>query len=148
MQETWIRSLGQEDPWRREWLPTAVFSSREFHRPVSLASYSPGGRKESDTTEYLSIHIGPKAMDKGLRWSPLTLLEQGKGPSPCPTHPTQVTQSPLCQNACLTRRYPHSLAQSRSRNPEINEFYFFSLFSRSVLSDSLLSYGLQRARLP
>ena len=25
MQETWVRSLGQEDPWRREWQPTPVF---------------------------------------------------------------------------------------------------------------------------
>ena len=66
-------------------------------------------------------------MDKGLRWSPLTLMEQGKGPFPCPTHPTQVTQIPLCQEPCLTRRYPHSLAQSRSRNPEINEFLFLLL---------------------
>ena len=23
--ETWIRSLSQEDPWRREWQPTPVF---------------------------------------------------------------------------------------------------------------------------
>ena len=25
MWETWVRSLGQEDTWRREWLPTPVF---------------------------------------------------------------------------------------------------------------------------
>ena len=25
MQETWVPSLGKEDPWRREWLPTPVF---------------------------------------------------------------------------------------------------------------------------
>ena len=25
MQETWVPSLGQEDPWRREWPPTPVF---------------------------------------------------------------------------------------------------------------------------
>ena len=24
MQETWVQSLGQEDPCRREWLPTPV----------------------------------------------------------------------------------------------------------------------------
>ena len=32
MQETLVQSLGQEDPWRREWLPTQVFLPREFHR--------------------------------------------------------------------------------------------------------------------
>ena len=25
MQETLVQPLGQEDPWRREWLPTQVF---------------------------------------------------------------------------------------------------------------------------
>ena len=25
MRETWVRSLGQEDPWRRKWQPTPIF---------------------------------------------------------------------------------------------------------------------------
>ena len=29
--------------WRREWLPTPVFLSGEFHRQRSLAGYSPWG---------------------------------------------------------------------------------------------------------
>ena len=31
MRETWVWSLGWEDPWRRERLPTPVFWSGEFH---------------------------------------------------------------------------------------------------------------------
>ena len=31
MQETQVQSLSQEDPHRREWLPTLVFLRREFH---------------------------------------------------------------------------------------------------------------------
>ena len=31
MPETWIRSLGWKDPWRREQLPTPVFWLGEFH---------------------------------------------------------------------------------------------------------------------
>ena len=31
MQETPVRSLGWEDPWRRERLPTSVFWPGEFH---------------------------------------------------------------------------------------------------------------------
>ena len=46
MQEIWVQSLGQEDPWRRKWLPTLVFWLREFH-----GLYSPWDHKESDTTE-------------------------------------------------------------------------------------------------
>ena len=41
MQETLVRSLGQEGPWRREWQPTPVFWLREFPRteePVRLQS--------------------------------------------------------------------------------------------------------------
>ena len=41
-------------PWRREWLPTAVFLPGQFHGQRSLASYSPWGHKESDTIEQLT----------------------------------------------------------------------------------------------
>ena len=44
--ETWVQSLGWEDPWRRERLPTPVFRPGEFH-----GLYSPWGRKELDTPE-------------------------------------------------------------------------------------------------
>ena len=49
--ETQVKSLGQADPWRREWLPTSVFSPGEFHGQRSLAGYSPWGHKELDMTE-------------------------------------------------------------------------------------------------
>ena len=39
-------------PWKREWLPTPVFWPGEFH-----GLYSPWGRKESDTTEQLSLEL-------------------------------------------------------------------------------------------
>ena len=38
--------------WRRKWQPTPVFLPEKFHRQTSLASYSPRGCKESDTTEH------------------------------------------------------------------------------------------------
>ena len=34
-----------------EWQPTPVFLPREFHGQKTLAGCSPGGQKESDTTE-------------------------------------------------------------------------------------------------
>ena len=49
MWETWVQSLGWEDPWRRERLPTPV-SGLENSRP-----YGPWGHKELDTTERLSL---------------------------------------------------------------------------------------------
>ena len=39
-------------PWRRERLPTPIFWPGEFH-----GLYSPWGRKESDTTERLSLSL-------------------------------------------------------------------------------------------
>ena len=54
MQESQVHSLGQEDPWRREWQPTPVFLPGEFHGQKSLVGYSPWDRKESDSTEQLT----------------------------------------------------------------------------------------------
>ena len=45
-QETWVGKI----PWRRERLPTPVFWPGEFH-----GLYSPWSRKESYTTEQLSL---------------------------------------------------------------------------------------------
>ena len=50
-------------PWRRKWQPTPVYLLRKFHRQRSLAGYSPGGCKESDTTEHTHIHTS-----KDLNW--------------------------------------------------------------------------------
>ena len=54
MQETWVQSLGREDPWRRRWQPTPVFLPGKAPGWRSLAGYSPWGRRESDMTERLT----------------------------------------------------------------------------------------------
>ena len=51
MQETWVQSLGWEDPWRREWLPIPAFLPGESQGWKSPAGYSLWGCKESDMTE-------------------------------------------------------------------------------------------------
>ena len=57
-----------DTPWRRERLPTQVFWPREFH-----GLHSPWGHEESDTTEWLSLHIqrhtyiGPLIFNKGTK---------------------------------------------------------------------------------
>ena len=65
MQETWVRSQGQEDPWRREWLPTPVFWPEELHGQRSLAGYSPWGCKELHITELLTLEpfIGVRLLE-------------------------------------------------------------------------------------
>ena len=57
MWETWVRSLGREDPLGKE---TATHTSTLAWRipwRESLVGYSPWGRKESDTTERLHFHF-------------------------------------------------------------------------------------------
>ena len=54
--ETWVQSLGWEDPRRRKWQHTPVSLSGEFHGWRSLVGYSPWGHKELDRTEWLT-HI-------------------------------------------------------------------------------------------
>ena len=54
MQEIQVQFLGQEDPWRRGWLPTPVFLPGKPHGQRRLASCSPWGCKELDTTERLT----------------------------------------------------------------------------------------------
>ena len=47
--DPWIRKI----PCRRKWEPTPVFLPGKSHGQGSLAGYSPGGHKESGTTETL-----------------------------------------------------------------------------------------------
>ena len=46
MWETQVRSLGQEDPWRRKWQSTPEFLPGKSHGQRSVAGYSPD-RQES-----------------------------------------------------------------------------------------------------
>ena len=57
MQETWVGSLGQEDPLERKWQPTLVLLPWKFHERRNLVGHSPWGRKELDTTEQLHWYV-------------------------------------------------------------------------------------------
>ena len=51
--DPWVGKI----PWRRAWQPTPVFLPGEFHGQRSLAGYSPGGCKKSDTTKWLMLSL-------------------------------------------------------------------------------------------
>ena len=53
MQETWVWSLGGEDPLE-EWMET---SPGESHGQGSLVGYSPWARKELDMTEHVCMYV-------------------------------------------------------------------------------------------
>ena len=56
MQETQIRTLGQEDPLEKE-MATPVFLPGEAHEQRSLGGYNPWSHKESDMTKQLTFHF-------------------------------------------------------------------------------------------
>ena len=90
MQETWVQSLGWEDTLEKGKATHSVFWPREFHGP-----YSPWGCKESDTTEWLSLHF-------------MVVLFLDFWKTPCVFHKGgtsvhfcwQCTGVPLSQNHC------------------------------------------------
>ena len=47
MPETWFDPWVGKIPWRREWLPIAVFLPGEFHGQKSLAGYTVHGVAKS-----------------------------------------------------------------------------------------------------
>ena len=75
MQETWVRSLGQEDPWRRKWQPTTVYLPGESHGWRSLVGYSPWGsqrvRHNWPTSLSLSsfMVLGSSSKTFGMFWA-------------------------------------------------------------------------------
>ena len=57
VQETWVWSPGQEDLLEKEVQPTPVFLPGESRKQRNLVGYSSRGRKDSDTTEWLSLSL-------------------------------------------------------------------------------------------
>ena len=56
-QDTWVRSLGWDNPLVKGMAPTPVFLPGESHGQRSLVGYSPRGHKESDRTEGLTLSL-------------------------------------------------------------------------------------------
>ena len=58
MHETWIQSLGQEDPLQKETQPIPVFLPGNSHGQKSFVGYSPWGHKESEQLSDSHTHYG------------------------------------------------------------------------------------------
>ena len=78
MQETWVCSLGQEDPLREE-IATHSTLPRKFHGQRSLADYGPWGLKESDMTK-LTEHVCKEnllySIENSTQFSVITYMER------------------------------------------------------------------------
>ena len=77
MLETWVRSLGREDPLEK-WQPTPVFVPGESHGQTSLVGYTFHGVAELDGTEGLTRRRVPALPQ---------LLIQPQDPVPVPLSP-------------------------------------------------------------
>ena len=60
LQETWIRSLGQEDPLEKEMATHSGILAAESHGQRSLVGCSPWGCRESDATEHACMCVAQK----------------------------------------------------------------------------------------
>ena len=65
--DSWVRKM----PWRGKWQPILISLSRKSHGQKNLVGYSPCGRKESDTTEQLSMRTHLRKW-----WTGFLLTEQ------------------------------------------------------------------------
>ena len=57
MWETWVQSLGLEDPLEKETATHSSFLPGEFQGQRSLVGYSPWGSQELDTTGWLTLSL-------------------------------------------------------------------------------------------
>ena len=57
-QETWVPSLGLEDPWRRAWQSTPVFLLGESHGQEAWRTTVHGVKKCQTLLKWFSMHIG------------------------------------------------------------------------------------------
>ena len=78
MRETWVQSLGWEDPFEKEKATTPVSWPEEFH-----GLYSPWGRKESDMIERLSLSLTPSLNVSKVKSSFLRKIIPSLCPLPC-----------------------------------------------------------------
>ena len=105
-----------------------VFLPGEFHGQRSLASYSPWGHKDSDTTEHTRAQAGGSGGGEGTQWKELNKESSGSHaplwPPPgafrppqedAPGHPTKpcgpylpAQTGPPARSGCLSQQLPPS----------------------------------------
>ena len=82
--DSWVKKI----PWRRKWQSTPVLLPGKSHGWRSLVDYSPWGRRESDTTEWLHFrfHLACKLIKQGnniqLWHTPFSIWKQSVVPCP------------------------------------------------------------------
>ena len=79
MQETWVRSLGQEDSLEKEMATHSSTLALKIPRMEELGTaYYPWGRKESGTTEWLHFHFLSLSVRIGIQSCPIANETKGQ----------------------------------------------------------------------
>ena len=74
IQETWVESLGWEDPLEKEMAPAPVFFPEKSYGQRSLVGYSPRGHKESDMNE--CVHTYTHTHTQKLSYTPFIKVKE------------------------------------------------------------------------
>ena len=117
-------------PWRRKWQPTPVLLPGKFHGQRSLVSYSPWGRKESDTTEQLHFTLLLKHSRHELTLQFLFLL--------CPD--TSMAHTPAFFKSFF--KY-HLFSEASHRHPTKQSNLCDSIPSFLLITHHFLTYGIE-----
>ena len=141
MQEMWVQSLVQGDPWSRKWWPTPVLLPGKSHGQRNLAGYGPRGHKESNRTELLkharlknaftvpsrlsSVQVSRSVASNSL---PPHGLQYTRLPCPSPTPEAFSNSYPLsqwCHQTISSSVVPFSFLQSfpASGSFPVNQFF-------------------------
>ena len=152
IQETQVRSLGQEDPLEKEMATHSSILLGKFHGQRSLVGYSPWGCKESDMTEWLTLSLYMCKKEEKQE------LQQARNPRKrwyCSLKQEGVADlwSPANRWLCVQKdRFFQHLRKrvllQPGKNPLCGPQSSSVHFSPSVTSDSLWPHGLRHSRLP
>ena len=80
MLETWVRSLGREDPLEKEMATHSSTLAGKSHGQKSLVGYSPWGHKESDMTERLDLNRSRRSKEEVARIHRRTVQKRSSRP--------------------------------------------------------------------
>ena len=91
MQETWVQSLGWDDPLEKGMATHYSIFDRKIPRTEEPGSYSSWGCQESDTTEWLTLSLlavlipacAPSSLAFHMMYSEYKLNKQGDNIQPC-----------------------------------------------------------------
>ena len=132
MQETWVRSLSQEDPLEKEIAThTSTLAWKKSHRQRILLCYSPWGCKESGTTEQL--HFTSLQSHGEFHGQRSLVGSSGVARSPRGHKESDTTEQLVYIKSHVCKIYPHDLSTFQGSHLPSS----LLLFSCSVVSGSL-----------